>query len=236
MLFKKTFRKLFTLFLSLIMILGSLPLSVFALSISGKYSFLVAVDKVNNVPSGYTAIYSATDFHNIRNNPSGKYILMQNIDLSVYTDWTSIVTFSGILEGNGYIIFNTTQNISGGTATTRTGVFGTNTGTIRNLGIESSTLTADTTSGVLFGGGLAAVNEGIIENCYINGTLDMKVQTPTITAVGAICAYNTGTLNYCHSLCAMSVLSENQSATQLEAGGVIGENSSIVFFGVFSGT
>ena len=66
MLFKKTFRKLFTLFLSLIMILGSLPLSVFAISISGKYSFLVAVDKENNVPSGYTAIYSATDFYNIR--------------------------------------------------------------------------------------------------------------------------------------------------------------------------
>ena len=41
--------------------------------------------------SDYTAVYTAEDFNNIRNNLSGEYILMNDIDLSSYEeDWEQI--------------------------------------------------------------------------------------------------------------------------------------------------
>lgn len=62
------------------------------------------------VPEGYIGIYTAEDLNNIRNNLSGKYILMNDIDLSVYENWEPIGTmeepFIGELDGNGCLIRN----------------------------------------------------------------------------------------------------------------------------------
>lgn len=38
----------------------------------------------NEVPNGYTPVYTAEDLNNIRNNLSGKNILMNDIDLSSF--------------------------------------------------------------------------------------------------------------------------------------------------------
>lgn len=58
----------------------------------------------NEVPNGYTPVYTAEDLNNIRNNLSGKYILMNDIDLSSFEKWTPIGTelspFNGELDGN----------------------------------------------------------------------------------------------------------------------------------------
>lgn len=67
-------------------------------------------DSVATVPDGYIGIYTAEDLDNVRNNLSGKYILMNNIDLSSYENWTPIgsseTPFTGDLDGNGYVIKN----------------------------------------------------------------------------------------------------------------------------------
>lgn len=64
------------------------------------------------VPDGYTGIYTAEDLNDIRNNLSGKYILMNDIDLSSYGNWNPIGTsetpFTGELDGNGFSIFGMT--------------------------------------------------------------------------------------------------------------------------------
>lgn len=64
------------------------------------------------VPSGYTAIYTASDLDAVRNNLSGNYILMNDIDLSSFGNWKPIGNaynyFSGIFDGNGYSIYNMT--------------------------------------------------------------------------------------------------------------------------------
>lgn len=69
-------------------------------------------DETAEVPEGYTPIYTAEDLNNIRNNLDGKYILMNDIDLSVYENWEPIGTeeepFTGELDGNGNSIFNMT--------------------------------------------------------------------------------------------------------------------------------
>lgn len=63
---------------------------------------------VDDIPDGYTPIYTADDLKNIRNNLSGKYVLMNHINLSDYSEWTVIGNygspFRGELDGNGYSI------------------------------------------------------------------------------------------------------------------------------------
>lgn len=63
-----------------------------------------------DIPDGYTPIYTAEDLNNIRNNLSGKYILMNDIDLSDYENWEPIGSetqpFTGALNGDGYGIIN----------------------------------------------------------------------------------------------------------------------------------
>jgi hypothetical protein len=49
-----------------------------------------------NIPDGYTPIYTAEDLDNIRENLSDKYILMNDIDLSSWGDWTPTVSFFSI--------------------------------------------------------------------------------------------------------------------------------------------
>ncbi len=73
---------------------------------------LAFADENAEVPEGYTPIYTAEDLNNIRNDLDGKYILMNDIDLSVYENWkpigTSETPFTGELDGNGNSIFNLT--------------------------------------------------------------------------------------------------------------------------------
>ena len=59
-----------------------------------------------DVPAGYIPIRTAQELDNIRNNLSGKYILMNDIDLGEYENWVPIGTkkqpFSGIFDGNNH--------------------------------------------------------------------------------------------------------------------------------------
>ncbi|MCL2341600.1 MAG: hypothetical protein FWC53_00575 [Firmicutes bacterium] len=78
--------------------------------------FIELQEHQQSVPAGYTGIYTASDLNNIRNNLSGKYILMNDIDLSSWGNWmpigTSTSPFSGTLEGNSFEIKNMTINIT----------------------------------------------------------------------------------------------------------------------------
>ena len=72
----------------------------------------------SEVPAGYKAIRTPQDLKNIANDPSGNYILMDDIDLSETRKggsldvngcgWEPLPEFSGTLDGNGYKISNLT--------------------------------------------------------------------------------------------------------------------------------
>ena len=77
-------------------------------------------EHATTVPEGYTAVRTMEDLYAIRSNPTGKFILMNDIDMSATAPggewdggngWTPIPTFSGILDGNGYALSN--MNIYG---------------------------------------------------------------------------------------------------------------------------
>ena len=71
-----------------------------------------AYGQVLTPPDGYTGIYTAQDLSNMRDDLTGKYILMSDLDLTAFTaagnGWTPVGTetapFAGILDGNGHSV------------------------------------------------------------------------------------------------------------------------------------
>ncbi len=128
------------------------------------------------IAQGYTIIKTAQDLDNIRNNLSGKYILMNDIDLSSISNWDPIgdidtstgdITngFSGILEGNGFAIKNLKINRA---SEYGVGLFS----GIKNAKIQNLTIDNVNVSGGFAVGGLAAIiiNSDIV-NVNISGSI-----------------------------------------------------------------
>ena len=136
------------------------------------------------VLNGYKPIATKQQFYDIRNTPSGKYYLADDIIFeksdfishgAYYNDgylFKSIATFSGELDGCGHTISGLEGN----------NVIATdNAGTIKNLRIINSTLSS---------GAVCTHNYGTVENCQIQ----------TVSALGLV-SYNEsgGIINYCLS-------------------------------------
>lgn len=107
---------------------------------------IVAIGCEEAESQGYICIYTPEELNDIRNNISGKYILMNDIDLTSFSPWTPIGTsvagFSGELNGNGFKItnLNMDQSVSNAAGYTPTnyGFFGeVHSGTFKNLSISN---------------------------------------------------------------------------------------------------
>ncbi|HEU5139591.1 MAG TPA: cadherin-like beta sandwich domain-containing protein, partial [Bacillales bacterium] len=70
-----------------------------------------------------------------------------DIDLSGYANWEPISPFTGTFDGNGHVIRNITINHTD----FYTGLFGTSSGTIKNVGIEDADVTGNRYTGGLVG-------------------------------------------------------------------------------------
>ncbi len=127
--------------------------------------------------SDYTFITNARELDEIRNDLSGKYVLLCDIDLSASDQWVPVGSsgeepFSGILDGNGNTItgLRVTEAVNGAA-----GLFGYigSLGEVRNLTLRG-TVEVDTAD-VGYVGGIAGYSNGIIRNCRnlvsVNGTL-----------------------------------------------------------------
>lgn len=145
-----------------------------------NWDFIVPVTHQTTVPAGYTAIRTASDLNNVRNNLSGKYILMNDIDLSGWGNWvpvgaSSAIFFDGTFDGNGFTVNNMMIDVQSNFA----GLFGyIKNSTIKNLGIINSHVAcAEPIRGTeaynyVYAGGLAGYsNSSYIENCYNTGSV-----------------------------------------------------------------
>lgn len=160
-----------------------------------------------NIPEGYIPIYTAQDLDNIRNNLSGKYILMNDIDLADWGNWKPIggdsgrmngsahifEWFYGILDGQGYVIKNMTVDVTNDYKV-YAGLFGILHGKVQNLGIINSKVVSTSYdmaayAGTIAGwakGAIGAVRrEAIIENCYVLNTI-VQVTSPSNAYAGGI--------------------------------------------------
>lgn len=144
----------------------------------------------DDIPDGYTPIYSAEDLNNIRNNLSGKYILMNDIDLSSYKNWVPIGKienpFNGILDGNSFTVKNINiSNIEGENPSV--GLFG----TVANSQIKDITvigqINVDNDNGIRAGLICGEAYNSVITNCKAYGKVD--VTTKAGVWVGGITGY-----------------------------------------------
>ena len=151
---------------------------------------LAFADEITEVPEGYTPIYTAEDLYNIRNDLDGKYIMMNDIDLSVYENWepigTCVTPFSGMFNGNSFTVKNiSVSKIEGETPSV--GMFG----TVTNSQIKDVTVVGQIDvsndngirAGMICG---EAYNSGIT-NCKAYGKVD--VTTKAGVWVGGIAGY-----------------------------------------------
>jgi len=140
-------------------------------------SFISEVTQLSEeeaLAQGYTVIKTADELQAMQDNLSGKYILMNDIDLSGY-DWSAIGTYSnpfkGELNGNGYVIKNLTINKPD---EDYQGLFGyTSNATIKNVGLENVDVTGKGSVGGLVGW-VDGYDYGVIENSYVTGNITGK--------------------------------------------------------------
>lgn len=156
---------------------------------------------IAEVPDGYIGIYTMEDLETIRNNTAGKYILMNNIDLSKtapsgeYNNgngWIPISDFAGIINGNGYIISN--LNIFGDVQCA--GFVGTNYGQLYNLHFENVNVSINTESSEMYYGTVAGINfdsKSSIYRCSVSG--DITISTTGTAYIGGITGYNAYSFN-----------------------------------------
>lgn len=140
---------------------------------------------------GYVEIRTPEDLYNVRKNMSGKYRLMNDIDMTASTaqggeydfcgnGWDPIgsknkyseSSFSGILDGNGYKIIGLRMNVvelPGGTGDEiYVGLFSEVSGTVMNLTLEGGSLYVYSTKSIYAGAVAAKVNGGKIVNVINN--------------------------------------------------------------------
>jgi prepilin-type N-terminal cleavage/methylation domain-containing protein len=168
-------------------------------------------EHLTEVPDGYIGIYTPEQLASIGNDPKypldGNYIVMDDLDLSGYENWTPIgnndAKFTGKLDGNNYVISNLTINRDADYQ----GLFGyTDGGKIENLGLENVDVT-----GNWYIGSLVGWNNGTITNCYATGNITGNYYT------GGLVGYNNGTIT--NSYATGSVTGYNEYT-----GGLVGSN------------
>lgn len=136
------------------------------------------------IPEGYTPIHDIADLYAIRNNRSGNYILMNDIDMSSTaqggdydcgTGWDSIEEFRGTLDGNGYRIVGM-QIFGEPVADTKVGLFESISGAkIKNLGMVDCNINI-TVKTYAYVGAISGRNSNYnnINNCYANGKITVS--------------------------------------------------------------
>ncbi|MFD1673729.1 putative Ig domain-containing protein [Alicyclobacillus fodiniaquatilis] len=101
--------------------------------------------------------------------------LMNDIDLTDYSGWlpfggNSSAPFGGVFNGQGFTIQNLTVNNTTGN---EAGLFGSNTGTVENIGLVNVSVTGPDfpSPGDEVGGLVGLQIDGVIQDAYVNGVV-----------------------------------------------------------------
>ncbi len=194
------------------------------------------------VPEGYTPIRSIDELHGINNNPNGKYILMNDIDMTQETSpggswdtghgWTPLDKFSGTFDGNGYRIIG--MHIYGDLEDLgrEVGLFSElgEGGTVRNLGMVACDINVKTAFYYSYDtwfdiGGIAGnaegerMGKGAISGCYVDGRIQASGRGYTVFIAGGI----VGSGNVTSDCCNMAEITiKDSSADKNRIGGIAG--------------
>ena len=193
----------------------------------------------DTVPEGYTPIYTIDDLYAVRNDLSGSYILMNDIDMSETApggDWDCGYGwkpiggkgedgFTGVFDGNGYAIKN--MHIYGEPDETYVGLFGYCRGEYSGYGAITRLALLGCDIDITFDpadehdiGGIAGFC-GYVSECYVTGNIKTSSQSSwdhSGTAyIGGICgvsSHGSGgsaalSIQNCFNACDISVTLED---------------------------
>jgi len=156
----------------------------------------------------YTEIHNADDLDAIRNNLSGNYRIMADIDLGGL-NWTPIGTASepyiGYFDGNGFAVQNLNINLP---EQDYVGLFGYSGGVLKNVLLEDVGV-----NGKNYTGGLAGRNAGRMADCSVDGA---EIYAGQYT--GSLVGFNEGRVE--NNSAANITVTGNSSDT----GGLVGYN------------
>ncbi|MGA2915983.1 MAG: GLUG motif-containing protein [Sedimentisphaerales bacterium] len=179
------------------------------------FSAVFAYSDGNGTPADPCQIRNVSDWQHLMNTPTdwSKYFIMtadlnlQGVTLTPVGNSTT--TFTGVFDGDGYVVYNAIINTP---SNTYVGLFGCvgNAGRISYLGVEDVNITA-----LSYAGGLAGRNYGGIAKCYVTGTV-----TTSATYSGGIAGRNDGNIIDCYATDSVKGSSD--------VGGLVGSNGSSV--------
>lgn len=181
-------------------------------------------------PDGYTSIYTAEDLNNIRNNLSGKYILMNDIDLSSYEKWepigTELSAFKGEVDGNnksinGLCVLDVIESTNRASA----GLFAFLSGaTIKDLNVIDADIEIQKETDHFYSVGVISGNSkySVFENCKVSGNVIAEVNG-TCSAGGITGEITTDSaINNCENTADIKA----NGKSELYVGGIVGSASS----------
>ena len=158
------------------------------------------------IAQGYTIITTADELQAMQYDLSGKYILMNDIDLSGY-EWTPVGNndmgpFKGVFNGNGKVVKNLSINRP---SETMQGFFGyASNAIIKNVGLENVDISCKEYSAGLLAGSddpsiYMSYSTASITNCYVTGKLK------GYASVSGLASDLRGTVEACYTNVSISV-------------------------------
>lgn len=165
-----------------------LSLLLTIIMLSTVFTVGVTAESQTDVPEGYVGVYTKDDLFAVRENPSGKYILMNDIvfDDADYVNggdfynsgkgWEPIGTkstpFKGTFDGNGYNIVNLQINNPDGDYQ---GLFGyTSSATIKGINLKTAYIIGADYTGGIVGFSDVATSSRTLSNCSSDGHISGK--------------------------------------------------------------
>lgn len=178
-------------------------------------------------------IYTPEDLAAIGQNPSGSYILMEDLDMSGI-DW-NCPDFSGKLDGNGHAILNLTITHPGPTTGTildgnlneydsaLAGMFANlDHAEIKNLKLLNLRALVESDTYITLGGVAAISKESTITDCEITATMELRAHEKIFDIAGVL-GYGTGLVENCKiDVTLICVDTDDQTKDEQFLGGVFG--------------
>lgn len=226
---KQMWKKGISILMAVVLIISGMTCSPFI-----EQKAIAAVTE-SAVPEGYTPIRTVDELYAIRNNLNGKFILMNDIDLSEVTaeggeldtghGWTPIQNFAGTFDGNGYRIKG--MQIRGAVPSNYVGLFGYLKGAIiKNLGLVDVDINIDAKNfnNTIYCGSLFGYNsiECSIEKCFVNGRISIKPEKNEVEAGGIAGYISTTSNNITDCYNGTDIIVENDINNKVRAGGIVG--------------
>jgi Subtilase family len=211
-----------------------------------------------NQPSQLTAymlVNNASDLQALSTKLDGTYALGRDIDAGSVANFAPIPNFTGVFDGQGQTIANLTIS----SAAQNVGLFGSigSTGDVRNLNLTGVTVSgldsqfagtlAGTNAGTISnvsatdvavsvgsngnGGGLVGLNIGTLTNAFATGDVTGAAGINGSTTLSGLAAVNLGSISSSFASVAVGGL----NVANLQAGGLVGNNSGTIVSSVATG-